>query len=436
MDLVVDRGGVPSLRQVSQRQLKRDLYTILHPILDADSFSDVYFVEDGGECVLHHINGKDSDQRLSNLAILPNRQGNVGRHTHDFLHSLNRLLQDFQKSSVEDLYNTRVALNVLDTYESGKPCFYKLGDLVQHLSGGNKLESLQIVANSLLESYERSNEGVLTEATRQELIAQSKKGRPTKTYGTSRFVRRTKSRINPSSKNYNQIDMNALFKGGLLSFKVPVHGETNEYEVELLFDNFLEELQKQTKQEKKPCEYKTVAQALMRAYNRDDTYISCSCPDFKYRFAYHATKGRYNAGKPELRPSDITNPRNDLGAGCKHTMLVLSNLRWAMKVATVINNYIKYMEKNMPKLYADVIFPAVYGMSYNKATQLGLFDDEEAELINTMDNEEQSQELDKINQERATSGQFKKDQPGINNQIKWTKKEPENVELDLEVEEE
>ena len=274
----------------------------------------------------------------------------------------------------------------------------------------------------------------IQEATRQELLNKSKQGKPTKTYGTNRFVRRTKSRINPSSKNYNQIDMNALFKGGLLSFRVPVHGETNEYEVELLFDHFLEELQKQTKLEKKPCEYKTVAQALMRAYNRDDTYISCSCPDFKYRFAYHATKDRYNAGKPELRPSDITNPENNLGAGCKHTMLVLSNLRWAMKVATVINNYIKYMEQNKPKLYADVIFPAVYGMSYDKAVQMGLFDDEDAELANTMDNEDTA-ELDKINQERSVSGRFSKEKPGNNNQIKFIKKEPENTQLDLDVEE-
>ena len=272
----------------------------------------------------------------------------------------------------------------------------------------------------------------INEATRQELISKSKKGKPTKTYGTSRYLRRTKSSINSSVKNYNQIDMNALFKGGILSFKVPINGETNTYEVELLFDHFLEELQKQTKKDNR-CEYKTIAKAIMRSFNSDDTYISCSCPDWTYRFAYVSTKNRYNSGKPELRVADITNPDDSLGAGCKHSLLVLSNLNWAMKVASVINNYINYAKKHMEKAYADVIFPAVYGMPYKKAVQLGLFDTDE--LANTMDNASQKKDIDTINKTQADSGKFRKGGAGkINNQQPPFRKksaEQENT-LDLE----
>ena len=279
---------------------------------------------------------------------------------------------------------------------------------------------------------------IINEATRQELIKQGKKGKPTKKYKTSRYERRKYVAINPSSKNYNKIDMNALFKGGLLSFKVPVNGETNKYEVELLFDHFLEELQKQVKKDKK-CEYKTVARAMMNAYNRDDTYISCSCPDWQYRFNYWATKDRYNSGKPELRVADITNPDNDLGSGCKHSMLVISNLKWAIKVSSVINNYIKYMKKNMPKQYADIIFPAVYGMPYKKAVQMGLFDDENDELTNTMDNETDVEIINKANDEASTK--FRKGGVGkVNNQQPAFKKKPQadkdQISLDLDVEEE
>ena len=272
---------------------------------------------------------------------------------------------------------------------------------------------------------------IINEATRQELINKGKKGKPTKAYGTSRFVRRTKSSINPSSKTYNQIDMNALFKGGLLSFKIPINGETDKYEVELLFDHFLDELQKQVKKDKK-CEYKTIAQALMRAYNRDDTYISCSCPDWQYRFNYWATKDRYNAGKPELRVADITNPDNDLGSGCKHSMLVLSNLNWAMKVSSVINNYINYMRDHQQKLYADVIFPAVYGMPYKKAVQTGLFDLDEPD--NTMDNKDTST-IDTANKERSVAGRFRKDRRVNNQRINPRKQNEPTQPLDIEEEE-
>ena len=205
-------------------------------------------------------------------------------------------------------------------------------------------------------------------------------------------------------------------------------------------------LQKETKAESKKCEFKTVSRALMRAYNRDDTYMACSCPDWQYRFAYHATKDRYNGGKPELRPirKDVfhvgglesANYYKDQGSGCKHAMLVISNLRWAMKVATVINNYIKYMEKNMPKQYQEIIFPAIYGVPYNKAVQLGLFDLGDNELANTMDNKDTST-IDKANADRDRK--FRKGGVGkINNQqpaFNGKPKKYDQLSLDLDTEE-
>ena len=56
-------------------------------------------------------------------------------------------------------------------------------------------------------------------------------------------------------------------------------------------------------------------------------------------------------------------------------MLVLSNTDWMVKIASVINNYARYCQKNMQKNYADYIFPKIYGMPYKKAVQLSLFDD-------------------------------------------------------------
>ena len=52
----------------------------------------------------------------------------------------------------------------------------------------------------------------------------------------------------------------------------------------------------------------------------------------------------------------------------------MSNLDWMMKVSSVIFNYIKYSQKNLQTNYANYIFPKIYGMPYNKALQLDLFD--------------------------------------------------------------
>ena len=99
-----------------------------------------------------------------------------------------------------------------------------------------------------------------------------------------------------------------------------------------------------------------------------------NCPDARYRMAYNQTKNDYKAGYKERRPSNITNPLDDLGAGCKHVLLVLANLDWAVKVASVINNYIKYCKEHLQRNYADYIFPKIYGVKYDKAVQLNLFD--------------------------------------------------------------
>jgi hypothetical protein len=102
-------------------------------------------------------------------------------------------------------------------------------------------------------------------------------------------------------------------------------------------------------------------------------YIGCTCPDFRYRQRFWATQGNYVAGGKETRPSNKTNPHDDLGAACKHGLLILSNLDWCIKVASVINNYIKYCQTHLEQAYADYIFPKIYGIKYDKAVQMNLF---------------------------------------------------------------
>ena len=95
-----------------------------------------------------------------------------------------------------------------------------------------------------------------------------------------------------------------------------------------------------------------------------------------YRYNYHSSRNNTNSGEPETRPSKITNPNDTLGSGCKHILLVLSNTSWILRVARVINNYIHYMEDKYPKMYADLIYPAIFGREYEDSVQL-TFDDKD-----------------------------------------------------------
>ena len=99
-----------------------------------------------------------------------------------------------------------------------------------------------------------------------------------------------------------------------------------------------------------------------------------------YRFDYwahkHGTASTANPDDPLDRPAKITNPHDTKGAGCKHVLLCLNNNAWLIKVASVIWNYINYMKEYREKLYADIIYPSIYGKPYEGDVQTSLFDEE------------------------------------------------------------
>ena len=303
------------------------------------------------------------------------------------------------------------------------------------------------IVKKIKQSYSigKLRESLLLEKNRQDLL---NKSRASDNYsskdrqGENRYTRRLKSQIANSVRDYNRIDMDAFWKGDILDFDVRVHGETDDYVVSLDFSNILRRIQQEVSSNKNRLEFKCVLRALVGAFNSDsDLLVSCTCPDWKYRQAYWATRGGYNSGQPQ--PSNgmaIANPNDTKGAGCKHVNLVLSNLDWMMKIASVINNYIKWTRDNMARNYADYIFPKVYGMPYKKAVQLSLLDKEDkfGDAILPSD-------IDTINQ-AIERGMIGKDDQGKfvkGNEYRFqktTKHQPEDnpdqMKLDLDNEEE
>lgn len=285
---------------------------------------------------------------------------------------------------------------------------------------------------------EKILESLLLEKTRQDLISKSKKGRDyspkNQARGKNRWERRRYSQIANSVRDYNNIDMDSFWKGDILDFKIKVHGETDDYVVSITFEKILDELQREVKANNNKLEFKCVLRALLNAFNGEDVYLSCTCKDWIYRFSHYATIDRYNAGIPEMRPNRFTwtNSQDDMGSACKHVNLVLSNTDWMMKIASVINNYIKWCKDNMGRNYADYIFPKVYGMPYNRAVQLSIFDDPEDNGLLPSDQDTLNQVIDKSLRGKDERGRWVKD-----NEFRFQKKErpryPEDDEDQLKL---
>lgn len=294
------------------------------------------------------------------------------------------------ENTINELYIIRKdSLDTEGEYGKGNQLFKELRNvgLLDKLKDAYKKARSKELS---LESLQRLNED-----SRTTLLSKSKKSNK----GFERFKKRVKSRIANSVKQYNAIDMNKLFKDDILTVDIKVTGETDSYIVKISFGGFCELLQDQIQRQNGVLDFKAVTRALILGFNKDDVFIHCSCPDATYRMNYWQTKNGITSGEQENRPSNITNPNDSLGSACKHVLLVLSNTSWLLKVGSTIYNYINYMEKHYQKLYADIIYPAVYGKDYEEPVQLDLFDD------NTLETDTDT--LDKSNEYARTKGQFK-----------------------------
>lgn len=213
----------------------------------------------------------------------------------------------------------------------------------------------------------------IVEDRRQTLVNRSK--------GDHRYNRRNNVSIKRSQHALDRIDMDKLFKKDVFQITIGIDGETDSYDVIVAFEGVIAKLKELAKNSKTkfPINRYIVLRAIQTAFDANDVYISCTCPDFRYRFRYWCTINRCNSNGPEMRFPKITNPKDSKGAGCKHTLLVLGDRTWINVAATILNNYISYMKRNQAKLYDKYIAPHLFDVEDTIKIpdgQIGMFDKE------------------------------------------------------------
>ena len=289
----------------------------------------------------------------------------------------------------------------------------------------------KVLRKSLQERYLE----LLLEDNRVSLLGQSRNAGTYKNQerGKNRFERKKYSKIANAVKNYNEINMNSLFKQDILLVNIPVVGENDEYIVTIKLEGVVAEIQKNIKNNSNKLEYRTIIQALTKVFNTSDVYIKCSCPDAKYRFAHWNIIKNVSVDDSSADPGPgkgIANPNDDKGRGCKHMLLVLANGDWMMKVASVINNYCHFLSEKRPEAFLKLVFPKLYGVPADEAEQNDIVVDQE-ELETGKDL------IDIINEYGRNRGKFKKGSnknPITNTGGRTKKSEPEPKEEPEEAE--
>ena len=247
---------------------------------------------------------------------------------------------------------------------------------------------------------------LLLEANRTSLIAQSKSAGlyKNKERGRNRFERKKYSKVANQVKSFNEINMNLLFKQDILQVNIPVVGENDEYVVTIKLEGVIAEVQKNIKNNGNKLEFRTVIQALTKVFNTSDVRIKCTCPDAKYRFAHWNIIKNVSVDDSSSDPGPgkgIANPKDDMGRGCKHMLLVLANGDWMMKVASVVINYCHFLSEKKPDAFLKLVFPKLYGVPADEAEEHGIVADSE-------DLETGKDLIDVINDWARQRGKFQK----------------------------
>lgn len=168
----------------------------------------------------------------------------------------------------------------------------------------------------------------ITEVSRKNLVGKTKIQSPA----------RYKRRLGYKAKNFKGIDVEKLFESDILVLSVPV----GDYICTIAYKGVLQNLKSVIEDQPKPnVTLQSVIKAVTRSIDNTDILVDCTCPDFRYRYAYWATQYGYKYGTPENRPSKITNPDDKIGAMCKHITALLANKKWLVKIASTVNEYIK-----------------------------------------------------------------------------------------------
>ena len=246
----------------------------------------------------------------------------------------------------------------------------------------------------------------LTEANRTQFITQSRNVGAYKdqSRGKTRFERKKYSKIANAVKNYNEINMNDLWKSDILQVNIPVVGETDEYTVTIKLEGVVAEIQKNIKNNGNKLEFRTVIQSLTKVFNTSDVWVKCTCDDFKYRFAHHLIVNGMSVDDSSKDPGPgkgIANPKDDQGRGCKHVLHCLANGNWMMKVASVIMNYCHFLSEKKPDAFLKLIFPKIYGVPAEEAAKNDLVENNE-------DLETGKDLIDVINEWAKNRGKIKK----------------------------
>ena len=169
-------------------------------------------------------------------------------------------------------------------------------------------------------------ENILLEKTRQELLKKQKSETPERIKRSTAY-----------SVSNVKIDAEAFLNDWLV-ITCNISGNSSQYTDNIAFKGVFTDLINTVKNiNGHVVNSKSIIKSIHESLDRQDIYISCDCADFKYRYDYWSTQGKFKWGKLQNSNGDaIRNPHNDMGSMCKHLYALLRSNKFLNHISDKI----------------------------------------------------------------------------------------------------
>lgn len=236
---------------------------------------------------------------------------------------------------------------------------------------------------------------LLLEKNRKELLIKQKRETPERV-----------ARANFYSVSNVTIDSTALLSDWLV-ITTNILGNGSTYTDSIAFKFVITDLIEQAKNSPKHVvNSKLIIKSIHASLDKQDIYIDCSCDDFKYRYAFWSTQGKFKWGKLQnSNGKKIRNPNNDMGCMCKHLYALLRSNKFLNLISDkIMRTIMANLDILVKKFNINILEFVVNTAAYDKMLRMNISRDKSgrfAKQTNQTNNEE-SEDAIKNNDETKT----------------------------------
>lgn len=234
----------------------------------------------------------------------------------------------------------------------------------------------------------------LLEKNRKELIMKQRRETPERV-----------ERSNAYSVSNVTIDTSALLSDWCV-ITTTISGNGSTYTDSIAFKYVMTDLIETVKQSSNHVvNSKSILKSIHSSLDKQDIYIDCSCADFKYRYSFWSTEGKFKWGKLQTsNGKQIRNPNNNMGCMCKHLYALLRSNKFLNLISDkIMRTIMANLDIIVKKFDIDILEFVVNTKAYDKMLRMNINRDKSGKFIKKVDTQEVNDDNENTDETKTES---------------------------------